>query len=497
MNPRTFFRRMRSCVASVAIVSLAWVSFGCAAKGANYQRPEMKPPAQYRGVTTSTAESFADLPWWQVWKDPQLQALVREAIGNSDDLRVAAARVVESRAQAAVSKAYLYPEASVGINFDHSGKSRLADPKMPVEQSPDRAFNNLSLEGKVSWELDLFGKLRRQHEAAFAKYLSSEQGRRAVIVTLVGDVASKYLLLRELDVELAIARRTLKSNDDTVAYYVDRLNGGVSNRLEVDQAKANRATTASTIPGLERQIAQAEHSLCALLGRPPGPVARPTADEDMPAPAIPAGMPAQLLERRPDVVEAEQLLVAANANVGAAKAMFYPTLSLTGSAGTVSGSLGDFLRPDAMAWSLGAGLLQPVFNAGRLKRNYEVERARFDQAAATYRKTAIDAYRDVADAIVSVQKYKEQGEELRLGVDALRDAVTLSRARYETGLAGYLEVLTADQTLFQQEIQLAQARGEQWRSIASLYRALGGGWQPEPGQGGEVTKPESSSPAKK
>ena len=478
LNSRSFFRRSGVVV---ALISLAWASTGCAAKGVNYTRPEMKPPAQYRGVSTSTAESLADLPWWQVWKDSQLQALVREAIGHNLDLRVAAARVVESRALAAVSKAYLYPEASVGISFDSAGKSRLGDPKMPVEQSPDRVFNNLSLEGKLSWELDLFGKLRRQHEAAFANYLSSEQGRRAVIVTLVGDVASKYLLLRELDVELAIARRTLKSNDDTVAYYVDRLNGGVSNRLEVDQAKANRATTASTIPGLERQIAQTEHSLCALLGRPPGPISRSATDEDMPAPAIPAGLPAQLLERRPDVVEAEQLLVAANANVGAAKAMFYPTISLTGTAGAVSGSLGDFLRPDSMVWSLGSGLLQPLFNAGRLKRNYEVERARFDQALATYQKAALDAYRDVADAVVSVEKYKAQSDELRLGVEALRDAVTLSRARYETGLAGYLEVLTADQTLFQQEIQLAQARGEQWRAVALLYRALGGGWQAETG----------------
>jgi multidrug efflux system outer membrane protein len=423
---------------------------------------------------------MADVPWWQVYQDPVLQGLIREGIASNLDLRSASARVMESRALAGIAKSYLYPDIGVGFGTAQEQVSRVGDPKASKENVPDRTYSNWALTGSLSWEIDLFGKLRRGKEAAFAQYLASEEGRRAVLITLVGDIASTYFYLRELDLQLEIARRTVKLNDETVVYYTRRLQGGVSNRLEVDQAKANRAVTAAAIPDIERQIAIAENALSVLLGRPPVAIARGSAlsDKDVP-PAIPAGLPAQLLERRPDVVQAEQLLVAANANVGVAKALFYPTISLTGSLGAVSSSLSDFLTGDSIVWSFGAGLFQPIFNGGRIRQNYDAAVARYNFALAQYQKAALNGYREVADSLVTIQKLAERRAEIETGVEALRDAVQLSRARYDTGLSSYLEVLIADQQLFSQEIQLAQVRGSQLRAVAQLYRALGGGWQPE------------------
>jgi outer membrane protein, multidrug efflux system len=467
-----------------AALLLAFTAAGCAAVGSNYERPKLEPPVQFRGVATpQAAESAADIPWWKVYEDPVLQGLVRDGVATNLDLRVASARVMESRALAGIAKSYLYPEVGVGFGTRQEQVSRVGDPKASEESVPDRTYSNWALNGTLSWEIDLFGRLRRGREAAVAQYLASEEGRRAVLVTLVSDIASTYFYLRELDLSLEIARRTVKVNDDTVVYYSRRLQGGVSNRLEVDQARANRAVTAATIPDIERQIAIAENALSVLLGRPPGPIARGAAlgEKDVP-PSIPAGIPAGLLERRPDVVQAEQFLVAANANVGAAKALFYPTITLTGSAGAVSSSLSDFLTPGSMIWSFGAGLFQPLFNGGRIKQNYEANQARFDAAMAQYQKAALNAYREAADSLVTIEKLAKRRIEIEDGVEALRDAVQLSRARYDTGLSSYLEVLIADQQLFQQELLLAQVRGSQLRAVAQLYRSLGGGWQPEPSQ---------------
>jgi multidrug efflux system outer membrane protein len=478
MTTRHLFRPVQ-IVAAVAAFSMT--AAGCRV-GPNYERPTLAPPEQFRGVTTpAAAESAADVPWWQVFEDPALQALIRDGIASNLDLRAASARVLESRALAGIAKSYLYPEIGVGFGTRQEQVSRVGDPKASEATVPDRTYSNWALNGTLSWEVDLFGRLRRGREAAFAQYLATEEGRRALLVTLVGDIASTYFFIRELDLQLEIARRTVKINDDTVVFYTRRLQGGVSNRLEVDQARANRAVTAAAIPDIERQIAIAENALSVLLGRPPGSIARGRAlgDRDVP-PRIPTGLPAGLLARRPDVVQAEQLLVAANANVGAAKALFYPTIGLTGSAGAVSSSLSDFLTPQSMIWSIGAGIFQPIFNGGRIKQNYEAAKARFDFALAQYQKSALNAYRETADSLVTIEKLAQRRTEIEGGVEALRDAVQLSRARYDTGLSSYLEVLIADQQLFQQELQLAQVRGAQLRSVAQLYRALGGGWQLEP-----------------
>ncbi|HYN04805.1 MAG TPA: efflux transporter outer membrane subunit, partial [Vicinamibacteria bacterium] len=470
-----------SKAAPLALVAVSLAVVSACAVGPNYTRPEVPAPPQFRFVEgPAEAETIADVPWWQITKDTQLQALLREAIANNLDLRLATARVEEARAQYGIAKSFLFPEVGVAAGYSAQQVSRLSEP--PQGTAAGKTYQNWSTGFPLSWEIDFFGRLRRGKEAAFAAYLATEQGQRAALVTLVADVASTYLLLRQLDLQLEVSRRTLEANDETVRFYEARLKGGVSNRLEVDQAVANRARTATVIPQTERQIAVAENALCFLLGRLPGPIERGAAlsDETVP-PAVPAGLPASLLERRPDVLGAEQLLVAANANVGAAKALFFPTISLTGILGTISGDFSNLLKADSNVWQLNPSLFAPIFQGGRIKRNYEASKARYDQALAIYQKAALNGYREVADALVTVQKLGEARLELEDGVDALRDAGKLARSRYDTGLSNYLEVLIADQFLFDQELALARVRGDEMRSFVDLYRALGGGWQQEPG----------------
>ena len=467
-------RRSRTALAMAGAAVLA----GCAV-GPNYKRPEVPAPPNHRGLEgPAVAESMADVPWWQVFDDPVLQGLIREAIAANYDLKTASARVVEARAVAGIAKSQLFPQVGFTTGYTAQEVSRSSEP--PQTLTSQRTYQNWNLGFTLSWELDLFGGIRRQKESALAAYLGSEEGRRGVLITLVGDVASTYFSLRELDLELEIAQRTLGLNEETVAFYTKRLKGGVSNRLELDQAEANRALTAATIPDIERQIVLTENGLSVLLGRLPGPIARGAAlsDQHFP-PAVPAGLPATLLERRPDVVQAEDFLVSSNADVGAAKALFFPSISLTGLLGGVSHDLSNIVKSSGTVWSLGGGLFQPIFQGGRIKRNYEAAKARFDQALAQYQKAALNGYSEVADSLVTIEKLRGVRAEQEKGVVALRDASQLARVRYDSGLSNYLEILIADQSLFQQELQLARTRGAEFVALAQLYRALGGGWQPE------------------
>ncbi len=463
---------------ALPIIAIAMTMASACAVGPNYARPQVPTPPDYRFVESpNTAQSLADSPWWEVFADPALQTLVREAIANNLDLQIAVARVEEARATAGIAKSFLYPQidgtASYGVR--QASRTTLQN---GVQTDDDTTHQNGAYGFQLSWEIDLFGRLRRQHEAALALVLASEQGRRGVLVTLVGDVATNYFLLRELDVQLDIARATLRINDQTVTYFRNRLDGGVSNRLELDRIQANRTQTAAAIPQIEQQIAIVEHQLSLLVGRPPSAIARGSGglDESGP-PAIPAGLPASLLERRPDLLQAEQNLVAANADIGAAKALFFPTISLTGFLGGVSGDVTKFLGGEGGVWSIGAGLLQPIFQAGRLKSNVAAAQARFDAAVAGYRRAALNGYREVANSLVTIQKLAVERAERQTGVTVLQDAADLARSRYESGLASYIEILTADQDLFQQQLQLAQTRGAELRARAELYRTLGGGWQ--------------------
>jgi outer membrane protein, multidrug efflux system len=463
---------------------------GCTV-GPAYNRPQFPVPEQHRPLTTpAEAASLADLPWWEVFKDPALQELVREALVNNTDLAAAAARVMEARAQAGVAKSYYYPEVNAGGSYTGERRSLTTDP--PLTQGSDRNITNWNLGFALSWEVDIFGRLHSLNHAAVARMLATEEAQRAVVITLVGDVASSYFFLRELDLQLDIAHKTLALNDETVKFYSTRLEGGVSNRLELDQATANRAVTAAAIPELERQIAVTENALSVLLGRLPGPIARGAAlEEQYHPPQVPAGLPAALLERRPDVLGAEQLMIAANADIGAARALFFPTISLTGFFGGASKDLDGIIKADGAAGSLAAGLFQPIFQAGRIRRNAEAAQARFDQALAAYRGAALNAYREVADSLVTIDKLAAVRASQMESVVALQDASKLSRSRYDTGLSNYLEILIADQSLFSSELQLAHTRGEELRAVARLYRALGGGWNPE-----QETSQEQAAAAK-
>lgn len=476
----------RSPLVAVALVAAVLVS-GCAV-GPNYNRPQVPTPPVHRFFEgEAQAQSIADAPWWEVAKDPQLQALIREAIANNLDLRTATARVAEARAQYGIARSFLLPEVGVAGGYSAQQVSRLSEP--PQGTAAGKTYQNYSAGFPISWEIDLFGRIRREKQAAFAAYLATEEGRRAAVITLVADVASTYLFLRELDLQLEVAQRTVKANEETVAFYDKRLRGGVSNRLEVDRAVANRARTAVVIPQIEQQIAVAENALSLLLGRPPGAIERGQAlTEAHVPPEIPVGLPAALLERRPDVLAAEQQLVAANANVGAAKALFFPTISLTGLLGTISSEFSNLLKADANVWQVSPSLFAPIFQGGRIRRNYDAAKARFEQAAAQYQKTALNSYREVANALVSVRKLGQARLELEDGVESLKDASTLARSRYDTGLANYLEILNADQQLFDQELQLAQVRGEEMRAFVELYRALGGGWQEGAAPAGATTE---------
>jgi multidrug efflux system outer membrane protein len=427
-------------------------------------------------VTASQAESLADIPWWELFKDPVLQQLSREALANNYDLRVAAARVEEARAQIGVARSFLYPQLSANAGGTAEQVSRRTDPSQSVGAS--RSYQNWLLGLSMAWEFDVFGRIRRETEAATGIFLATEQARRGVLIALIADVAQSYFILRELDLELEISRRTLRVNDETVEFYRRRLFGGVSNQLELDQSLANRSRTAATIPELERQIATQENLINFLVGRNPGSIPRGAAltDQYQP-PTVPVGLPSDLLERRPDVKAAEDLLLAANANIGAAKALFFPSFSMTAALGGASHDLSNIMDKRAAIWSAAGGVLQPIFQGWRIFFNYEATKARYDQALAQYERAAQNGFREVADALVSVEKLQELRAELEKSVEALGNAARLSRLRYDTGLANYLEILIADQQLFDQEILLARARGSQLTAVVQLYRALGGGWQ--------------------
>jgi multidrug efflux system outer membrane protein len=465
--------------AFVAVVTL--LVAGCVAGcmvGPDYGRPPVLIPNNYRfAVAPATAESIADLPWWEVFRDPVLQELVREALQNNYDLRIAAARVEEARANIGIVRSFLYPQINIQGAGGAQQVSRVTDP--PQSFGADRNFQNILLGFGLAWELDVFGRIRREAEAATAVFLATEQAQRGVLITLVADVAQSYFILREFDLELEIARRTVQLNDETVRFYQTRLTGGASNRLELDSAVSNRSRTGSTIPDLERQIAIQENQINLLLGRNPGPIPRGTAlTEQYSPPSIPAGLPSALLERRPDIKTAEDLLVAANANIGAAKALFFPNFSLTAALGGASHELSNIADRRAAIWSVAGGVLQPVFQGWRLTSNYEAVKARFDQAVALYQRSAQNGFREVADALVTIEKLEGVRLELEVGVSALQDATSLARLRYDTGLANYLEILIADQQLFDQELALARVRGGQLNAVVQFYRALGGGWQP-------------------
>jgi multidrug efflux system outer membrane protein len=432
--------------------------------GPNYQKPVVTVPDQFYGAdATATAQSLADTKWFELFGDPVLRSLIEEALRNNYDVRFATARIEEARARYGIAGAARYPDVdySVATGYGHQ---------------EGETGGALAANVSAGWELDLWGRIRRLNEAARAQYLASEEGRRAVQLALVAEVAGAYFDLRELDEELDIARRTTSAFSDTFDLFNRRLEGGTASGLETNRAEALLANASAQIPLLEREIVATENQLNVLLGRVPGPIPRGSSLSDQPLPpSVPAGLPSALLLRRPDVRAAEQQLIAANANIGVAEAAFYPTLSLTGLVGMQSSDLSDLFSSGG-SWRIQAGLLGPIFNAGRLRNQRRVAVAQFDEARIDYEESITRALADVSTTLVSLQKLAAVEIERRRALRANEEAVRLVNLRYASGLSAYFEVLDAMQQLFAAENAVARTRRDRLIALVQFYRALGGGW---------------------
>ena len=443
--------------------------------GPNYHRPTVQTPTAYRDLAADSqiqaqTASYADLPWWQVFQDAQLQELIRTALKQNYDLQLATERINAARAVLAVTRSALFPQVAGNATFN-GGK----------ESTFQTKYNFLTLTADAAFQLDLFGRLRRADEAARAQLLATEAPRQTVILTLVSDVASDYFALLELDLQLQITHDTVKTQTDSVKLTNLRLDHGVATKLDVLQAQQVLDTANAAVPDLERQIAQEEDAISILLGNYPQGVPRglPLVQQALP-PEVPAGLPSSLIERRPDIREAEQVLVAANAEIGVAKAQFFPQISLTGSGGGSFGRSSAFtslMSTQLGFWSYGAQASQPIFTGGALRGNLRLAESQHQQALIAYRQAIQRAFGDVSDALIGFQKSHEVRLRQQESVADLQESVRISTLRYRGGTTTYLEVLDGQRSLYAAELTLAQARGNEYQSLVQLYRGLGGGWQ--------------------
>jgi len=445
---------------------------GCAV-GPNYQRPPIASPVEFRGQAPEAGgevASLADFRWWQVLQDERLQGLIDEALKNGFDIRAAAWRVEEARANAGIAKSQYFPEIAGESGWT---RGRVSEFVSPLPGTLDLTNVNVGF----SWEVDLWGRIRRLNEAALARYLSTEEARRGVLLSLVSDVATSYFQLRALDYEKEIAARTAGAFRETHDLFTRRYEAGIASELETASAAAPLRTTEAIIPDLERRITAQENQLALLLGHPPEEIPRGAAlnDQILP-PSIPAGLPSELLKRRPDLRQAEQELIAANADVGVTVANYFPTLRLTGAFGGLAPQVSDLFK-GGKQWSIGGGLLTPIFQGRRLKNENRAAVARFEQAKVSYERAVTNAFAEVSTALVAYERLAHVEEEQAQAVDAYRRAVTLANDRYLSGLSDYLEVLLAQRQLFPAESALAQIRFSRLAVLVDLYRALGGGWQ--------------------
>jgi outer membrane protein, multidrug efflux system len=445
---------------------------GCAV-GPNYKRPTVDTPAAFRFASGAETNSLGDLPWWEVFKDPHLQDLIHTALTNNYDIKRAVARVEQARQQVTVARSPLFPQIGYGGDVGRGKNAALNSPAELNGQTVSSAQININ----AVWEIDFWGRIRRLTEAARAQYLATDEARRGVTITLIGDVATDYFTLLDLDEELRILRASTNAYAGSYRIFDDRRASGVASRLETDRAAAAFASAAAAIPQLELQIATTENQINILLGCNPGSIVRGSLTNSPSLPLeIPAGLPASLLVRRPDIVASEQLLITANANIGATFANFFPQIGLTTFLGKVSPELSAFSSGSANAWNVGATLAGPLFQGGRLRAQHRAAIAAFDEAKAAYEQSVLIGLREVSDALVTRQKLAEAGVFNKQAVDALAESVDLAIDRYLNGKSSYFEVLEAQQQLYPSQRAQVQTQVGELISVVQLYKALGGGW---------------------
>ncbi len=469
MNSRFLFQAL-GILAGVTILG------GCAV-GPDYKRPAVDSPDAFRfSENPPTASSLADLPWWQVFKDPMLQSLIGTALTNNYDLKQAVARVEQARYQASAVNAAFFPQVGYSGDIGRGKNAVFNTPSALNGATTTSAQLNLN----AAWEVDLWGRIRRSSEAARAQYLATDEARRGVMISLVSQVASTYFQLLQYDQELLIQQAATNAYAGSYRIFNDRRINGVASKLETDRASASLANAAATIPQLQLQIATTENQLNLLLGRNPGPIARNSlTNQPQLTPEIPAGLPSELVRRRPDVLQSEQTLIAANANIGVSVANFFPQIGLTTFLGKASPELSAFSAGSANMWNLGATMTGPIFQGGQLRAQYRASKAQFDQASAAYQQSVLTAFQEVSNALITREKLAEVYVFDGQAVVALAESVELATQRYLNGKSSYYEVLQAQQELYPTQRAQVQTQVGELTAVVQLYKALGGGWQTE------------------
>jgi multidrug efflux system outer membrane protein len=458
-------RRLALAAATLALAA------GCTV-GPDYSRPDVTSPDKWR-IDYPQAADVANTRWWEQFNDPALNQLIDTALRENRDLLIAAARVDQFVGQLSVVRSQFYPQ--IGYSADAS-RNRASEVGQPPLAGADPYYTLYQGALSARWQIDLFGRVRRQSEAAQAQVYASEQGRRGVVLTLVTSVATSYIALRALDRQLEIAQATAKNYADTARIFDLRFKGGVVSEVELNQVESQYQQALAAIPALEQQIAAQENLISVLLGRNSGAIARGRTIDELVAPGIPADLPSTLLERRPDILQAEQTMIAANANIGAAKALYFPTLSLTGLLGSVSTAFGDFLTGPATAWTVAAGLTGPIFTFGQIEGQVQNAEAFQREALANYQQVILNAFRETNDALTGTMKKRDESAAQTKRVAALREYARLSRLRFDNGYAGYLEVLYAENELFGAELAAVRSQAERYTQLVNVYKAVGGGW---------------------
>jgi multidrug efflux system outer membrane protein len=456
-----------------AIVALAAAGLTACMPGPDYVRPDVETPAAWR-IDYSQAAEVANTKWWEQFGDPVLNELVESALRENLDVRIAAARVDQFIGALEATRSQLYPQIGYGADGSRVRASRVGQP--PIPDGADNYFSLYQASLGASWQLDLFGRVRRLSEASQAQVYASEQAQRGVVLSLVAGVTTSYIALRALDRQLEIAQATARNFGETARIFDLRFRAGIVAKTEVMQITSQQQQALAAIPAFEQAIAVQENLISILLGQNPGPIPRGKTLDQLVAPLIPADLPATLLQRRPDILQAEQNLVAANANVGATRALYYPDISITGALGTVSTAFADLLGASATTMLLGGGLAGPIFTFGGIEGQVDAAEAQNRQALLIYQQTILNAFRETNDALTGSQKKIEEVAMQQQRVDALREFARLSTLRFDKGVAGYLEVLVAENELFAAELASVRLLADRYAQVVNVYQAMGGGW---------------------